>query len=53
MNVTKTVSIPLDAVNELDRIAVVEKKKFPEVLGVILDLGIRDYKKKNGEIKSG
>lgn len=53
VNVAKSVSIPLETMTEIDRIAAVEKKKFPETLGILLELGIKDYKKKTGEVKVG
>lgn len=53
MNVTKTLTLSLETMNEIDRISGDLKKKFPDTVQTILDLGIREYRKKNGEIRTG
>jgi hypothetical protein len=48
VNVAKSITLPAKLFVELDNISQTERKPFPEVHAAVLEIGIKEYRKRNG-----
>ncbi len=48
MNVTRTFTLPLEDLNDLDALSKRLDKKLPETMTAVVKAGIREIKRKNG-----